>query len=100
MEAFGFPSRKGLIVGAVKASLYGLELRRVQELRHSGVENWPEDAELKEIRRVGDAVYGGQAATTRNREILSMLAYTQQTMRVSHDEWQQVVRVSLEEVAS
>lgn len=93
MSEFTSPSRKTLIVGAVKAALYGLEARRISEVRRAGAGDWNADPELCEIRRVSAAVYAGQATQTRDMEILSMLAYTQQSMRLSHDEWNSCVQV-------
>ncbi len=64
MEHFAYPTRSVLIVGAVKAALFGMEARRISELRRAGKDR--------------DSV-----------------AYTQQAMRVSHEEWESVVRVKL-----
>lgn len=97
MTVFSQPSRAVLIVGAVKAALYGMEQRRILELRMAKVQEWSEDAELTEIRRVAETVYSGGETQTRDREIIGMLAYTQQTMRVSHEEWDSVVRVKLDQ---
>jgi hypothetical protein len=79
-----YPTRKILIIGACQLAL----------------EAFHDTDSLLEVKRLKAALLMGAEATTSNIAIKDRLAYAQQTLRVSHEEWENVVKVRYVEYKS
>ncbi len=99
MDLVSYPTRKGLILGAVLVQLNGHRREAVMEFRirarHANQPDvdWSHDPIIQDIAACEKSVRAGGPVRTANQEILDALAYTCQTLRVSHEEWDSVVKV-------
>lgn len=78
-----YPTREMLIIGAANLALGYL----LHELRK-------EKDSANEVKRVMSAVQIGAKVLTSNIAIKDCLAHAQQTLRVSHDEWERTIKVT------
>lgn len=92
-QHFTSPSRVGLIIGAVLVALHGFERETFARARAFGDANWNEHPDVLEARRIASAVRAGLKVEVDHERILDLLAHTQQIMRISHDEWGNVVSI-------
>ena len=99
MEPVSYPTRKGLILGAVLVQLHGHRREAITEFRirarHANRPDadWSKDPVLQDIAACEKSVRTGGPVRTANQEIIDALAYTCQTLRVSREEWDSVVKV-------
>jgi hypothetical protein len=102
MTEYTNPSRQALIIGAAIIALRGLEDRFVEEARRNNLgkpdADYNDNVRVIEIRELIDAVKNQRACATDDVAVTDMLAYAQQTLRVSHDEWESLVRVRHQDI--
>lgn len=89
------PSRKGLILGAALVALHGLQQESLLEARHWKYENWDDHKTYAECKRLYAALRAGQPTSTSFERIVDLMAHTRQTLRVSIEEWEDAVPLTL-----
>ena len=82
-----YPTREMLMIGGAQLALSYL----LFELGKEGTQSAREYA--AEVQRVKAAVLLGSEVQTNGVAVKDCLAYAQQTLRVSHDEWERVIKV-------
>ena len=87
MPEFTVPSRKGLVLGAVQVALHGLLKERGLAARHANIDFPQKHEGYVRCERALDAVRNGQTVRTLDEQILDLMAHTQQTLRLSYEEW-------------
>ena len=92
---FTSPSRAGLILGAALVAIYGLQQESLLEARHWKYDNWDDHKTYAECKRLYAALRAGQAVSTSFERIVDLMAHTRQTLRVSLEEWERVVPLTL-----
>lgn len=92
---FTSPSRAGLILGSALVALHGLQQECLLEARHWKYENWDDHTTYAECKRLYALLRAGQAASTSFERIVDLMAHTRQTLRVSLEEWEAVVPLTL-----
>lgn len=92
-EAPPGPSRRSLIVGAAMVAVQGLISQTIVEARHRGTIDYRTDKYVTEYQRALDALKKGlpYEVGLEFTDLTDRLALTQQTLRVSVDEWQALV---------
>ncbi len=99
MESITYPTRKGLILGAVLVQLHGHRREAITEFRirarHANRPDadWTKDPLIRDIDACEKSVRSGGPVRTANQEIIDTLAHTCQTLRVSYEEWSSIVKV-------
>ena len=89
-QIFTYPDRRTLIIGAILVALYGVEQECILRVRLKAQGDWSEDPDFLATRALIDDVKAGKMVHTQDRSLLGLLAHTQQTLRVSHEEWDAV----------
>lgn len=89
-QVFPGPSRKSLLVGAMLVALHGLQQETIAEARKWGYADWNEYADYARVRAAIDAVRHNRRHETSDHRILDLMAHTCQTLRVNHEEWENV----------
>lgn len=84
-DEYNFPSRRGLVAGAANLALE--YLRNSQVLRK-------DSKAAAETKNVMNAVLTGSRYETTSREVNECLAHARQAMRISYEEWEDVVKVT------
>jgi hypothetical protein len=86
MKEYTYPTRKALILGAVRVALYGYSQERIMSCRHHG-SDWANDPEYKECLSLMLDLRQGKEIHTQNLAILGLMALTRQILGVSLEEW-------------
>ena len=96
---FEYPTRKVFILGAILVMLHGLRREAISEFRiRASYEkrkdsDWREDPIVRDLDACETSVRRDGLVRTANQEVLDALAHTQQTLGVSHEEWESIVKV-------
>lgn len=93
MSSVASPSREGLILGAMLVALHGRKQECILAARHHGFQDWSSHPDYAAVDEALKTVQSGQVHYTDNQDLLSLMAHTQQLLRVSYDEWDRLVRV-------
>jgi hypothetical protein len=99
MEPISYPTRKGLVLGAVLVQLHGHRREAIAAFRIRARHANRPDADLskdpiiRDIAACEKSVRSGGPVRTANQEIIDALAHTHQTLNVSYDEWESIVKV-------
>lgn len=88
------PSREGLMVGGALIALHGYEMETIATLRAHQVPNWNEHKTVLACRELAAAIRARQPIVQEDSPMWSTLAFAQQTMRVSLDEWEAVLKIT------
>jgi hypothetical protein len=87
-------SRKSLVAAIALVALHGLRDRTIQEYRHFNKDgNANQQPRVKHIADLLLALSRGRVLRTEDSEVLAVLAFAQQTARVSTEEWETVVQI-------
>jgi hypothetical protein len=87
MSDFSQPSRTGLILGAAIVALQGVRNEYTLQARHFGNTDYASHPGYVEATRVMEALRHGQPVESSFERVVDVLAFVQQALRVSHDEW-------------
>ena len=99
MQKFSHPSRKALILGAILVQLHGHRREAISDFRIRAAHerkkdiDWRNEPVILDIEACEKSVRAGGPVRTANQEILDSLAYTQQTLGVTYEEWEAYVKV-------
>lgn len=95
------PSREALIMGLALIALHGLEQEIIAGIRSAAKqfgrdENPYENYAVIEVRRVTDLIKQGKPASSKSRTIAENVTFARQMVRVSYEEWEEVIQFTQE----
>lgn len=88
------PSREGLIVGGALIALHGYEQERIAMIRSHQVAEWNTDPRVLACRQLAKAIRNAEPIAQEDDMMWDALAYAQQVMRVSLEEWEAVLKIT------
>jgi hypothetical protein len=97
MPEYTVPSRAGLLVGAALVALHGLQQESILQARHWGYDDWNKHETYAECKRLIAALRRYEPVTTTFKSVMDLMAHTCQTLRVSVEEWEASVPLTLTE---